>query len=331
MSPARGPVRAAHGHKTESRVFACGHRLGRHYWTILLAQGKYVNLRMKKKAADEMRLSHEDLAALLQAILELNECCDRRSFRRVLPGVFLELVRGDHFRFREYHLDFAGRAVRLVDWVESGRPKMRQGAARSEQWAFDYSVSRCFMEQHSRTALERGDPLDLTGLPCSRVGRAGGCCADPTPRISLPMVCGKQTAAVICIGKQANGFGDRDRLVLELIKPHCSLVCRKLEPSAVTTGWRSRPLSISGLTRREGEVANWLEQGKTNPEIAVIPQASVRTVEKHMERILAKLGVENRTAAAAALVAARSRPKPNFRLSPSTGPRKPSRSAGRGP
>jgi hypothetical protein len=112
----------------ESRVFACTHKLGRHYCTILLAQGKYVNLRMTKKVADEMRLSHEDLPALLEAILKLHECPDRHSFRRVLPGVFLELVPGDDFRFREYQLDFARRAVRLVDWVDSGRPKMRQGA-----------------------------------------------------------------------------------------------------------------------------------------------------------------------------------------------------------
>jgi len=41
-----------------------------------------------------------------------------------------------------------------------------------------------------------------------------------------------------------------------------------------------------------------LAQGKTNPEIAVILQLSARTVEKHMERILEKIGVENRTAAA---------------------------------
>src|SRR5690349_20485525 len=52
------------------------------------------------------------------------------------------------------------------------------------------------------------------------------------------------------------------------------------------------------LTRREREVRRWLAQGKTNPEIAMILQMRRRTVEKHMERILVKLGVEYRTAAA---------------------------------
>ena len=49
-----------------------------------------------------------------------------------------------------------------------------------------------------------------------------------------------------------------------------------------------------GLTPRQAEVAYWVAQGKTNPEIAIILGASPRTIDKHMERILARLGVENR-------------------------------------
>ena len=49
-----------------------------------------------------------------------------------------------------------------------------------------------------------------------------------------------------------------------------------------------------GLTPRQAEVAYWVAQGKTNPEIAVILGASPRTIDKHMERILPRLGVENR-------------------------------------
>ena len=56
--------------------------------------------------------------------------------------------------------------------------------------------------------------------------------------------------------------------------------------------------SERGLTQRETEIVRWLIEGKANPEIALILQISPRTVEKHMESILRKLGVENRTAAA---------------------------------
>jgi DNA-binding response OmpR family regulator/DNA-binding CsgD family transcriptional regulator len=54
-----------------------------------------------------------------------------------------------------------------------------------------------------------------------------------------------------------------------------------------------------GLTNREGEVLNWLSKGKTNRDIAQILGLSPRTIDKHLEQIYAKLGVENRTAAAA--------------------------------
>jgi len=63
-------------------------------------------------------------------------------------------------------------------------------------------------------------------------------------------------------------------------------------------------LGSLGLTPREVEVLTWIAQGKTNYEIGVILTSCTRTVCKHVERILAKLSVENRTAAAVVAIAA---------------------------
>lgn len=52
------------------------------------------------------------------------------------------------------------------------------------------------------------------------------------------------------------------------------------------------------VTERESEVLHWIANGKTNREIAEILDMSPRTVNKHLEQIFPKLGVENRTAAA---------------------------------
>ncbi|MBV8216329.1 MAG: helix-turn-helix transcriptional regulator [Verrucomicrobia bacterium] len=60
----------------------------------------------------------------------------------------------------------------------------------------------------------------------------------------------------------------------------------------------ARPLQSLGLTTREAEVLLWLSQGKSNSEIAIILTTKVRTIAKHLERVFAKLMVENRTAAA---------------------------------
>lgn len=53
-----------------------------------------------------------------------------------------------------------------------------------------------------------------------------------------------------------------------------------------------------GLTLREAEVLLWITHGKSNKEAAEILSMSPRTVNKHLEQVFVKLGVENRTAAA---------------------------------
>ncbi len=83
------------------------------------------------------------------------------------------------------------------------------------------------------------------------------------------------------------------------LNPNESLLRLAKRSSSDSPAEFSRDLS---LTRREGEVLSWLSKGKTNRDIAQILGLSPRTVDKHLEQIYAKLGVENRTAAAAIAV-----------------------------
>ncbi len=55
---------------------------------------------------------------------------------------------------------------------------------------------------------------------------------------------------------------------------------------------------IFGLTQRESEVLLWIARGKSNRDIGDILGLSPRTVNKHLEQVYAKLGVENRASAA---------------------------------
>ena len=92
---------------------------------------------------------------------------------------------------------------------------------------------------------------------------------------------------------------DRQRILLELLRPHLDLACANARHVTLQhSAHRSSELSKFGLTPRESHVADWLAVGKTNAEISVILGVSARTIEKHVERVLEKLGVENRTAAA---------------------------------
>ncbi|MFT3905079.1 MAG: response regulator transcription factor [Steroidobacteraceae bacterium] len=61
------------------------------------------------------------------------------------------------------------------------------------------------------------------------------------------------------------------------------------------------------LTAREAEVLLWISRGKSNRDIGEILSISPRTVNKHLEQVFVKLGVENRASAAAQAVRALAR------------------------
>ena len=117
--------------------------------------------------------------------------------------------------------------------------------------------------------------------------------------LSLPVESTDGVAA-ISVASGRKDFTERDRLMFNLLRPHFNQAQRNAELATA----RARPLAAYDLTPRETEVARWVAQGKSNPEIATILRTSPRTVEKHMEKILEKLGVENRTAAATMIAGA---------------------------
>jgi DNA-binding CsgD family transcriptional regulator len=85
-------------------------------------------------------------------------------------------------------------------------------------------------------------------------------------------------------------FSERDRLVLQLLRPHLHEVYLDAE---------RRRHGIPQLSRRELEVLRLASQGHSNADIARILFVSVSTVAKHMEHIFDRTGVRTRSAAAA--------------------------------
>lgn len=71
-------------------------------------------------------------------------------------------------------------------------------------------------------------------------------------------------------------------------KHHCLLFERKKDFS------HPSELTALGLTARETFVAFWILNQKTNWEIGKILHISTRTVDKHVEKIFLKLGVNDR-------------------------------------
>ena len=85
------------------------------------------------------------------------------------------------------------------------------------------------------------------------------------------------------------------RLTLRRVRQKSRVLLLLSEESTAAAAENLAPFN---LTPRELEVLNRIAEGKTNLEIATILGISLSTAKQHVERVLAKLGVENRTAAA---------------------------------
>jgi len=127
----------------------------------------------------------------------------------------------------------------------------------------------------------------------------------------MPPLVMTQAGSELRIALSAAGQGQEITLLLEEktdIGSAAELACG-LAPAATTlSALSSLALENYRLTPRESDVLAWLGKGKTNRDIADILGMSPRTVNKHLEHIFVKLGVETRSAAAVLASAMQSPP-----------------------
>ena len=101
-----------------------------------------------------------------------------------------------------------------------------------------------------------------------------------------------------------------DQMKLPQTKPNSPQITKHRAKTSTKLPSAKNRRGLLGLTARETEVLTWIAQGKTNYEIGVILNACTATICKHVEHILCKLDVKNRTAAA--VIALRQWPRPKI-------------------
>jgi DNA-binding CsgD family transcriptional regulator len=107
---------------------------------------------------------------------------------------------------------------------------------------------------------------------------------------SLPAAPGQSRRVLLIRGPADPDFSERERLALELLRPHLYAVWQDAE---------RRRNGVPYLTRREWEVLRLVAAGHRNADIAAQLYVSVTTVHMHLRNIFSKLGVHTRTAALA--------------------------------
>ncbi len=248
------------------------------------------------------RISARDFAALQHAIMALHSHRDIASLRRAVPGIFLDLIPGSYFSLGDTRIDIESKSFQVLDVWES-RP-VRVGEIREafERNIFDHPFVQHMLKHGPGGALMLSDFMTLPQLRRTRLYRETLEPVNFGRLLSVGSFGGPGVATLSVARPQtAPDFTERDRRMMELLQPHFDQARANIAHETLVRASRAESLKASGLTPREIEVALWLAQCKTNPEIAIILATPVRTIEKHVEHILHKLGVENRVAAAIAI------------------------------
>ena len=111
--------------------------------------------------------------------------------------------------------------------------------------------------------------------------------------------CGRFLATSIR-GARLVPLDSRNHIVLEH-EPAWSVLVHELQQFLRTDGAAPAPTGAETLSSREREVLTLAAQGLDNDDIARTLTLSVRTVERHLQNVYVKLGLQGRTARAAAV------------------------------
>lgn len=103
--------------------------------------------------------------------------------------------------------------------------------------------------------------------------------------IALPIYVRDGLLVSFVLNRTRRDFTDRERALLEVLRPHLAKIYQRIN-------------TVGQLTARETEVLRWVAAAKSDAQIGAILRISARTVQKHLQNIYDKLGVESRTAAA---------------------------------
>jgi DNA-binding CsgD family transcriptional regulator len=102
--------------------------------------------------------------------------------------------------------------------------------------------------------------------------------------MALPIYVAEGLLVSFVLNRTRRDFTERERALLDVMRPHLARIYKRM------TG-------ANGLTVREREVLRWVAAGKSDRQIGAILGVSPRTVQKHLQNVYDKLGVESRTAA----------------------------------
>ena len=244
-----------------------------------------------------MRLSHRAYDRLLRVLPRLYACLTVEALQRQAPLLALDIAEADGAGWFEFQM---GAQPAVVGFRESkpvmtprtlsGIPHAVASHPHVNDWLAGDVRTRRMSDLPQKTWHWYFDDNRETYRD---VG---------VEHTNVPLVVHPARVTSLSLRRMKKRFRDEDVAALAMLRPHVrqalanAILFEATRPAAarLTTG----ATRAESLTERESQVAFWLAQGKTNVEIGLILNVAARTAEKHVESILRKLQVENRTTAA---------------------------------
>lgn len=204
-----------------------------------------------------------------------------RGKNQILVGGQIEPDRFWCLSLNRLGSDFGPRDRELCRYLQPHINRLLQRQARRDR----ASRALTALDQAGAAYLvvdSNGQLLEASGKAHALLTKSG-----PAAKGRIALLSTRQTRTGMCI----ENFGNLQAM---LFRP------AHHAPAFVMLGETVAPMvaDANKPTPREADILHWLGEGKSNPEIALVLGVSPRTVEKHCERLFAKLGVENRLAAA---------------------------------
>jgi DNA-binding NarL/FixJ family response regulator len=256
----------------------------------------------------------EEAAELLRGLEDRPGSCETLARVHLVTGELdlahaiasrgLDTAAGDGLR--------AGALRSLLVEVELARQQVAAAAAYAAALEEQAEAVECSLLR-AEAALARGRVAAAQLEPEAAVASLNEALANLAPD-ERPLAAATISLELALALREANNRGaaiDHARRALAVFERlGAALLVDRTEALLRSLGSRTRPLghravtAVAGLTEREQQVLELLRGGLTNTEIAERLFISTKTAEHHVSRVLAKLGVPSRAAAAAVATAA---------------------------
>lgn len=250
------------------------------------------------------RLRQRDLGASLSYLRELYAWRDPESFKHHVLETITNLVPSELTTYNELDLR---TSKNVWEW----KPVPSDFAELTESFALYMDENPC-IAYFRRTGDGRATKISdfLTQRELRKLGYYNEYLRRVGLEHRMSIVLPKPPHSVIALAfGRGKDFSERDRLLLDLLRPHltqaydnAAALARIRQESARPSPMKEILLSREsieslGLTDREADILLGIARGQTNRQIAASFYVSPFTVKTHLQRVYRKLEVGSRTEA----------------------------------